>query len=245
MLESNLTRVIEHIGAELGAKRMEYGLSLNEVAQRLHIQHNYLDAIERLDKENLPTLGYALGYVRSYARYLGINENNAIERFKIDIKAPRNLSAPTTPNFIPKKSIRLPEGSLAIGIVLSCVFGIISWYGIKADNFTAITAVAATTQPSEDLQITQELPTLNNENIISLKAVGPSWVQVKDGLGNVLISRIMLKGEIFETERKNSPVLSLRDAGAIELYMGGKRVGAIGQRGESAKNIPLIEVAKY
>lgn len=244
MLESNLKRVIEHIGAELGAKRMEYGLSLKDVAEKLHIQQSYLDAIERLDKESLPTLGYALGFVRTYARFLGLNERNAIERFKIDIEAPRYLSAQAEPHFIPKSSIRLPKGSFAIGAVLSCAFVVVSWYGMKADAISAVTA-AATVQPTENWDFAPAQPTQNDENMISLMAVGPSWVQVKDSLGNVLISRIMVKGEIFETERKNLPVLSLRDAGAIELYLGGKLIGAIGQRGESAKNIPLAEVTRY
>jgi len=57
VLESNLKRVIEHIGAELGDKRMDAGLSLKDVAEKLHIQQTYLDAIERLDKDALPTLG--------------------------------------------------------------------------------------------------------------------------------------------------------------------------------------------
>ena len=244
MLESNLKRVIEHIGAELGATRMEYGLSLKDVAEKLHIQHAYLDAIERLDKDALPTLGYALGYVRTYARFLGLNEKKAIERFKVDIEAPRYLSAPAEPNFIPKNSVRLPKGSFAIGAVLSCAFVVVSWYGMKADAISAV-PIAAAIQPTKNWDFAPIQPTQNNENMISLKAIGPSWVQVKDSLGNVLISRIMVKGEIFETERKNLPVLSLRDAGAVELYLGGKLIGAIGQRGESASNILLSEVSKY
>jgi cytoskeleton protein RodZ len=244
LLESNLKRVIEHIGAELGAKRMEAGLSIKDVAEKLHIQHNYLDAIERLDKDALPTLGYALGFVRTYARFLGLNEKSAIERFKVDIEAPIYLSAPVEPSFIPKSSFHMPKGSFAIGVVLSCAFVVVSWYGMKADAISAVPA-SATIQPTESWDFAPVEPTHDNANTISLKAVGPSWVQVKDGLGNILISRIMLKGEIFETERKNLPVLSLRDAGAIELYLGGERIGAIGQKGAPGENIPLAEVSRY
>ncbi len=244
MLQSNLKRVVEHIGSELGAARMDAGYSIKEVAEKLHIQSNYLDAIERLDKDALPTLGYALGFVRTYARFLGLNEKNTIERFKVDIEAPIYLSAQAEPNFVPKSSFHLPKGSFAIGAVLCCTFVVVSWYGMKADAVSAI-PVAAAVQPTEVWESAPVQPTQNNENMISLKAIGPSWVQVKDNLGNVLISRIMVKGEVFETERKNLPVLSLRDAGAVELYLGGKLIGAIGQRGEPAKNIPLSEVSRY
>ena len=87
-------------------------------------------------------------------------------------------------------------------------------------------------------------PTQNDPDLISLKAIGPSWVQVKDKNGNVLISRVMVPGEIFETKRQNLPLLSIRDAGAVELYIGGTRIGPIGQQGASAKNIPLASASQ-
>jgi len=251
VLESNLEREIAHIGAELGAKRMQAGLSLKEMAAQIRIQYAYLDAIERLDKEALPTLGYALGYVRTYARFVGMDEKAAMERFKKDIEAPRYLSAKEEPHFVPKRSIRLPKGSVAIGVVLSCVFVVVSWYGMKSDavavaKLTVSEAVATTEQveQSQNWGFDPVEPTKSNADIISLKAVGPSWVEVKDAGGEVLISRIMVPGEIFETDRKNAPLLSLRDAGAIELYIGGERIGLVGQRGEAAKNIPLAEVTQ-
>lgn len=242
MLESNLERELAHIGAELGAKRMAAGLTLKEMAAQIRIQYAYLDAIERLDKDALPTLGYALGYVRTYARFVGMDESAAMDRFKIDIEAPRYLSAQAQPHHVPKRSIRLPKGSVAIGAVLSCVFVVVSWYGMKSDA-VAVPVIEPVVQV-ENWGFAPAEPTKNNADMISLKAVGPSWVEVKDASGEVLISRIMVPGEIFETERKNAPLLSLRDAGAIELYLGGVRIGPIGQRGEAAKNIPLTDVAQ-
>ncbi|MCF6220134.1 MAG: DUF4115 domain-containing protein [Robiginitomaculum sp.] len=243
MLESNIERELAHIGAELGAKRMAAGLSLKEMAAQIRIQYAYLDAIERLDKEALPTLGYALGYVRTYARFVGMDEKAAMDRFKIDIEAPRYLSAQAEPHHVPKRSIHLPRGSVAIGAVLSCAFVVVSWYGMKSDAVSAVPVSVSEKKP-ENWGFAPAEPTQNNANMISLKAVGPSWVEVRDADGAVLISRIMVPGEIFETERKNAPLLSLRDAGAIELYLGGKRIGPIGQRGEAAKNIPLAEVTQ-
>ncbi len=243
MLESNIERELTHIGAELGAKRMAAGLSLKEMAAQIRIQYAYLDAIERLDKEALPTLGYALGYVRTYARFVGMDEKAAMERFKKDIEAPRYLSAQAEPHHVPKRSIHLPRGSVAIGAVLSCAFVVVSWYGMKSDAVSAVPATVSEHKP-ENWGFAPAEPTKNNKDMISLKAVGPSWVEVRDADGAVLISRIMVPGEIFETERKNAPLLSLRDAGAIELYLGGERIGPIGQRGEAAKNIPLADVAQ-
>ena len=243
VLVNDFERESAHIGAELGARRVSKGLSVQDIGEQLHIQSTYLGAIERLDTEALPSIGYVLGYVRTYARFLGMDEKDAIARYKADIEAPQNMGIDGSPHFVPKRSLRLPKGSFAIGAVLSCVFVVVSWYGMKSDAVSAVPTTAPVEQ-TDNWGFAPATPTKNDADMISLKAVGPSWVKVVDGDGDVLISRIMVPGEIFETHRKNAPLLSLRDAGAIELYLGGKRIGLIGQRGESAKNIPLAEVAQ-
>jgi len=253
VITSNVDFEEMHIGAELGAARTTAGLSLKDVGEELHIQSRYLDAIERLDKEALPSLGYALGYVRTYARFLGLNEQEAIARFKTDIEAPQNMGIAGGPHFVPKRSIRLPRGSMAIGAVLSCALVVVTWYGMKSDAQSAAPVVAPVilvengqtkNGQTKNWGFEPVQPSKIDADMIALKAVGPSWVQVTDADGLVLISRIMVPGEIFETSRKNLPILSLRDAGAIELYLGGERIGTIGQRGQPAKNIPLAEVAQ-
>jgi len=243
---SNVDLEATHIGATFVAARVAAGLSVKNVADTLHIQYRYLDAIERLDKDALPSLGYALGYVRTYARFLGLKEQDAIVRFKTDIEAPQNMGIAGDPHFVPKRSIRLPRGSMAIGAVLSCALVIVTWYGMKSDAQSAVTApvIKIETGQTENWGFAPVQPSKVDADMIALKAIGPSWVQVVDGSGLVLISRIMVPGEIFETSRKNLPTLSLRDAGAIELYLGGNRVGPIGQLGQSAKNISLAEAAQ-
>lgn len=231
-----------HIGAAFRVARTDKGLSLADIASEIHIKTAYLDGIERLDKTALPSLGYVLGFVRTYALHLGMNAQDAVTRYKIDIECPQNMGMRDRPHYVPKRKIRLPKGSFAAGMVLSCMLVVVTWYGWKADAHSAPTTTQipeARNWGFEDLQ-----PTQNDPDMISLKAVGPSFVQVTDKDGTTLISRIMVPGEIFETKRQNGPLLSLRDAGAIELYIGGARIGVIGQKGESAKNIPLATAAQ-
>ncbi len=241
-MTSNVDFDATHIGAKFVAARVADGLSVNDVASKLHIQYRYLDAIERLDKEALPSLGYALGYVRTYARFLGLNEQDTMARFKTDIEAPQDMGIVGDPHFVPKRRLHLPRGSMAIGAVLSCALVVVTWYGMKSDAKSAV-PLAPVTQ-AENWGFKPVQPGTTDADMIALKALGPSWVQVTDGDGIVLISRIMVPGEIFETSRKNLPILSLRDAGAIEVYLGGNRIGLIGQDGQSAKNIPLAELAQ-
>lgn len=231
-----------HIGDMLRSAREAASLSIVDVSDALHIQAPYLEAIERLDKSALPSLGYVLGFIRSYALHLGLDAQDAVARYKIDIECPENLGMRDRPHFVPKRQIRVPRGSFAAGAVLSCVLVGVTWYGWKTDAQSAQYNQQPVAQ-SENWGFEPLQPTTGNPDIISLIAIGPSWVQVKDDEGSILISRIMMPGQLFETPRQNKPVLSLRDAGAIELYIGGERIGPIGQKGENGKNIPLYETA--
>jgi len=240
--ESNYCDKLEpHIGDALRDARLEIGQSLADISASLHIQENYLSAIERLDKLSLPSLGYVLGFVRTYALHLKLDAVDAVARYKIDIECPQNMGISDSPHFVSKRKIRIPKGSFAAGTVLSCFFVLVSWYGWKSDARSA-QVVAKPVSAVQNWGFEAVLPTVDPD-IISLKAIGPSWVQVKDANGTVLISRIMVPGELFETSIDNAPLLSLRDAGAIELYIGGQRIGPIGQKGASAKGIPLATAA--
>ena len=234
------------IGAILRARREQSGASLSEIAESLKIQTTYLSAIENLDKNNLPSMGYVLGFVRTYAKHLKLDVDDAVARFKADIECPKNMGIDDCPHHVPKNSLRLPKGSLAIGLLLCAVAGLATWYGAQSNaSSVAITARAPleTSAASSDVLLAKD-NAVGDVHSVALKAIAPSWVEVKDGNGMVLISRILVPGETFVTKRENAPLLSLRDAGAIELYIGGEKIGVIGQRGQSAQNIPLIEAAQ-
>ena len=231
-----------HIGAQLKAARETSSLTLADVSKSLNIRKNYLSAIESLDSAALPSVGYVFGFVRAYAKHVGLNDKEAVARYKTDIECPQNMGQSNCPHFVPKRKITIPKGSIAAGVVLALALGFISWYGMKAETSTVLIANATVSETQAWTQTATGVT--QDETMISLVAIGPSWVEVSDGQGNILISRIMVPGEIFEVSRTATPLLSVRDAGAIELYLGGQKVGPIGQDGASAKDIPLATAAE-
>lgn len=74
----NLNNSQEHersdIGVVLNAIRIQRKLEIIDIAERLKIRKNYLIAIESGDISDLPGDAYALGYLRTYAKFLGYFE---------------------------------------------------------------------------------------------------------------------------------------------------------------------------
>ena len=64
---------IDDIGTILKSSRLKSKKSMEEISSELCIRKIYLTALEESDYETLPPIPYGVGYVRTYARYLGLN----------------------------------------------------------------------------------------------------------------------------------------------------------------------------
>lgn len=69
---------MEDLGAFLQQAREERNLSIADIADRTKIRQLYLTAIEKGERENLPEEVYLRGFLRSYAKALGIDPEEVI-----------------------------------------------------------------------------------------------------------------------------------------------------------------------
>lgn len=68
-------------GEELRREREIRGISLKEIADATKISRRFLEAIERNDHKTLPAPVFTRGFVREYARYLGLNSEDMVNRY--------------------------------------------------------------------------------------------------------------------------------------------------------------------
>ena len=84
----------ETVGQELCKARQDSGRQLSDVWLVLKIRPDQLIAIEEGRFEALPGRVYAIGYVRSYAAYLGLDSDRLVERLKTELDGPATLDGP-------------------------------------------------------------------------------------------------------------------------------------------------------
>ena len=72
----------EAIGAELAGARIAQGMQIAEVAQLLRISKHYLKDIEAGSFDQLPGPTYVSGYLRSYARVVGLDAVALTNRYR-------------------------------------------------------------------------------------------------------------------------------------------------------------------
>lgn len=69
------------LGDEMRGERASLGKSLLDVQRDLRIKAAHIDAIENSNPDAVPYKGFVTGYVRAYARYLGMDEDVVLRRF--------------------------------------------------------------------------------------------------------------------------------------------------------------------
>ena len=90
------------LGEEFRAAREARGLSLSDVAEHIHIRATYLEAVENEEWSTIGAPVYIRGFIRTYARFLGIDPEHAVEAF--------NQAVPSAP---PTKQLGSPPAGVA------------------------------------------------------------------------------------------------------------------------------------
>jgi cytoskeleton protein RodZ len=119
-------------GHALRQRREELGLALDEVGAALRIKPAYLAALEEGQPDRLPGSAYAIGFLKSYSDYLGLDSAEVVRRFKAEsagLDTRPDLSFP-----MPLGERSVPGGGMLLValILVGCGYG--AWYYLSTGD---------------------------------------------------------------------------------------------------------------
>ncbi len=119
MNEVTAKDIPETPGSILKKARERRGIGVGDVATSLHLDESVVVAIEEGRSDELPAEPYVHGYVRGYARLVGVDAAPLTERIKVVRRPPRGVlvAAPLKPSFADRLQRHL--GLLIGGIVVA------------------------------------------------------------------------------------------------------------------------------
>ena len=82
------------LGEKLRQAREERGFTLSEVSEQTRISSLYLESIENDDYRILPGGIFNKGFVKSYAKFVGINEQEALADYASILARSETAEAP-------------------------------------------------------------------------------------------------------------------------------------------------------
>lgn len=137
-------------GERLRRERELRGIKLEEIAESTKVAVRYLRALEQEDLEKLPGGIFSKGFVRAYARYLGIDEEEAISDFvRLAGEAEAGLPQPPPPPEKPQIETRYSRWWLVLAVLALIAVGV--YYGRKSPRITAWKARITHSQPQPEL----------------------------------------------------------------------------------------------
>jgi cytoskeleton protein RodZ len=123
------------VGGLLRASRLRCGEDLDVIAQVLRIRRRHLQAIEDGNFDQLPGTTYAVGFIRTYADYLGLDSEEVVRRFKGEQTLQPGHARKSDLVFpSPMSETGIPRGAV---VFLGVVIGVIAyggWYSSTVDN---------------------------------------------------------------------------------------------------------------
>jgi cytoskeleton protein RodZ len=113
------------IGERLSAARKEQMLTAESVAEELKLDVSIIEAMEQDDKSALPAAIFVQGYLRLYARLVGLPEDQLVRDYADSSGEP----PPLTVVSIKQKgsSVRLPSARLVRNIIILLLAVIMLW----------------------------------------------------------------------------------------------------------------------
>lgn len=249
-------------GEHLRREREMRGVSLQEIAGATRISTRFLDALEREAWDRLPGGVFNRGFVRTVARFLGLEEESLLAEYSLakgeEAVPPPVLSEPRVQPPAAKRNVPWPALA-AIPVVLALAAG--GWWGwqwVSARqaelNAVAVSLPAAPAppstpsilwvpdEPSEPAAAAAEEP----QRPVSPWSKAPSDLELKIDAtrdtaliitsdGQPAFAGTIPAGQSRSVSAKTALTVEAQDAGAIRLELNGQTLAPIGPSGQPGR----------
>lgn len=232
----------ERTGDRLRAARTKAGMDLSDVASRTRIPLRHLEAIEAGDYSSFPSSTYCVGFVKAYARIVGVDEADVGRQLRIELGQDAYGHRSELHDYDDADPARIPSRTLAwtaaaVAVLLALGYGI--WRsqmmsGPEPQPTPAETKVAAPTQPAA----VGVAPNASGE--VALTAIEPVWVRVYDAQDKVIFEKEMAKGERFVVPPDAvDPKIRTGRAELIAVTVNGSAVPVLGPPDRTVKDVGI------
>ena len=195
-------------GDRLRAAREAQGLDLAEIAARTRIPQRHLDAIEKGNYAGLPSITYAIGFAKAYARAVGADEVAIARTLRAELGRNPERAAPVPsyemddPTHVPPRGLAW-AGAILAGLVL---IGVILWYGTglfrgaPPPDMPAVSEATSAGAPGGTVpgNAAAPAPAAPAEGHVALTAIDTVWIRVTDAKGQRLFEKEMAPGERYD-----------------------------------------------
>ena len=244
-------------GEELRREREIRGISLKEIADATKISKRFLEAIERNDHRTLPAPVFTRGFVREYARYVGLNSEEMVNRYNYAAasddrieKPPQVEKYPTTPvrdispkpapkRGIPPPYARVDRNIITIILIMAALGGVAYWaiqYRGRAEAEPVDAVPVATKAVVPPPAPAPEKPQDDSKLRLAMEVLDDSWVELEAD-GKTVVNATLVQGDRRTFEAADEfKFRKIGNAAGLRLTLNGATVPILGGDGDVIRN---------
>jgi cytoskeleton protein RodZ len=228
------------IGDAIRAARENSGFTLEQVSRETRVHLSHLRAIEEMTPGLLGAPVYAKGYIKSYARFLGMDEQTTLDRYLSEcaaiLKDPEKLEIASPAS---SKSRKLPAAVPMLGVlVVALVIGGGALFLGSGDKTPVATPDAPTNEAGVGPIAQPVAPQLR---IVALKR---GMLEVRSAKGDKYVHRYYNPGEFFVVRVGAGFTVSVDDGTAFEWRLGDQSLGLLKETGGAVFSQNVDEAAR-
>jgi transcriptional regulator with XRE-family HTH domain len=242
------------VGQRLRMAREAMGLTLAQVADRSRIALRHLAAIEDGAFASLPGRTYALGFTRTYARIVGLDEAQAVAEVREQLDSSAAEAPPRHDSFEPGDPARVPSarlGWVSVAVVLLLLvlaYVLLPRLFVPAAELPALPDRAAPTPtpaPGATGSVAGAAQGTQPAGPVVFTALEEGiWVKFYDADGRQLMQKLMALGETYQVpEDVAGPQLWTARPDALAITIGGRPVPPIATQQGNLRDVPVSRSA--
>ena len=252
-------------GEDLRREREIRGISLKEISDATKISKRFLEAIEKNDHRSLPAPVFTRGFVREYARYVGLSSEEMVNRYNYAAshddrieKPPQIEKYPQTPvrdispkpkpkRGIPPAYARVNRNAIALVFIVVALAAVAYWAvnrklwerETEPETTTAVAAAGGVVRASGAPPVQSPPPPaapLDTKLRLSVEATANSWVTLEAD-GQTVLNEEMNQGarRSFEANQQFR-FRTIGNAAGVIVRLNDIEIPPLGDEGEVIKN---------
>lgn len=238
-------------GEHLKREREMRGVSLEEVSAATRISTRFLEAIENEHWDLLPGGVFNRGFIRSVARFLGLDEDSMVAEYALETRGRVDVGVvPDPPMEVPRDWKPIAVLTIAVILILGSATLVYAKYGSKiAARFhkPPVAAETAATSPIDANAPAGIPPAATNTVPNSASAADPLELKVQTNKpvmltivadGKIVLNQMVETGDARQFEARDALEVTSSDSGGVVLELNGQPIPLFGQPGQPG-NIKL------
>lgn len=243
----------EGIGPQLRAAREAKGLTLDQVAAETRISRRHIEHIEAGDFDLLASRTYAVGFSRTLAKVVGLDEGDVTAMVRAELAADRPREhAPSGSTFEPGDPARAPGGKLVWFSLFAVVLLLVGIFFASRVLFAPAAELPALTDEEEEAAVVAEADSDTTRDDAAIDAAGEVlftaegevWVRFYDNQNRVLSEQTMQEGDTYAIPADaTAPRIITGRPDLLAITIGGESVPKLSTEIETLENVEVSAAA--